>query len=111
MALCFRLWSICRTVNKRQSITGPRQSGKTTLVLEASVRAPQDWHLDAIREAYSSTDEAWSLTAVFCMRFVRGFNEQILEALESSPITSITLKSSSAAASLSGITHGKFCYL
>jgi len=51
-------------------------------VLEASVRAPQDWHQSAIREAYSSADESWRLTAVFCMRFVRGFNEQILEALE-----------------------------
>ena len=52
-------------------------------ILEASVRAPQDWHQDAIRAAYSSDDEAWRLTAVFCMRFVRGFDEQILEALDS----------------------------
>jgi len=52
-------------------------------VLEASVRAPQDWHKDAIRAAYSSDDEAWKLTGVFCMRFVRGFDDQILEALES----------------------------
>ena len=52
-------------------------------ILEASVRAPQDWHPDAVRAAYSSDDEAWRLTAVFCMRFVRGFDEQILEALDS----------------------------
>lgn len=52
-------------------------------ILEASVRAPQDWHQDAIRAAYSSDDEDWRLTAVFCMRFVRGFNEQILESLDS----------------------------
>jgi len=51
-------------------------------ILEASVRAPQDWHEDAIRAAYSSGDEVWRLTAVFCMRFVRGFEEQILEALD-----------------------------
>jgi hypothetical protein len=51
-------------------------------VLEASVRAPQDWHQSAIQEAYSSVDKSWKLTALFCMRFVRGFNEQILEALE-----------------------------
>lgn len=51
-------------------------------ILEASVRAPQDWHQDAIRAAYFSGDESWKLTAVFCMRFVRGFNDQILEALE-----------------------------
>ncbi len=53
------------------------------LVLEASVRAPQDWHAEAVREAYFSADEAWMVTAVFCMRFIRGFEEQILEALES----------------------------
>ena len=52
-------------------------------ILEASVRAPQDWHQDAIRAAYASDDDAWRLTAVFCMRFVRGFDEQILEALDS----------------------------
>jgi len=52
-------------------------------ILEASVRAPQDWHRDAVRAAYSSDDEAWRLTAVFCMRFVSGFDEQILEALGS----------------------------
>ena len=52
-------------------------------ILEAAVRAPQDWHPGAIRAAYASDDEAWRLTAVFCMRFVRGFDAQILEALGS----------------------------
>lgn len=52
-------------------------------ILEASVRAPQEWHSDAIRGAYAGTDEDWKLTAVFCMRFVRGFEEEILAALES----------------------------
>ena len=51
-------------------------------ILEGSVRAPQDWHQNAIREAYSSADESWRLTAVFAMRYIRGFNTQILEALE-----------------------------
>ncbi len=51
-------------------------------VLEASVRSPQYWHRDAILTAYSSDDEAWRLTAVFCMIYVRGFEEQILESLE-----------------------------
>ena len=50
-------------------------------ILEASVRAPQEWHRDAVRAAYGSDDEAWKLTAVFCMRFVRGFDDQILDAL------------------------------
>jgi hypothetical protein len=52
-------------------------------ILEASVRAPQDWHPDAVRAAYASADEFWRLTAVFCTRFVRGFDAQILEALNS----------------------------
>ena len=52
-------------------------------ILEASVRAPQDWHQDAVRAAYASDDEVWRLTAVFCMRFVRGFDAQILAALDS----------------------------
>lgn len=52
-------------------------------ILEASVRAPQNWHADAIRAAYASGDEDWRLTAVFSMRWVRGFDSQILEALES----------------------------
>lgn len=52
-------------------------------ILEASVRAPQDWHQDAIRAAYSSGDQDWKLTAVFSMCWIRGFNKQILEALGS----------------------------
>jgi hypothetical protein len=52
-------------------------------VLEASVRAPQDWHEEAIRQAYAGADEEWKLTAVFAMRWVRGFDEQILESLRS----------------------------
>jgi hypothetical protein len=52
-------------------------------VLEASVRAPQDWHQEAIRDAYASTDEDWRLTAVFAMGYVRGFDDQILKALGS----------------------------
>jgi hypothetical protein len=51
--------------------------------LEASVHAPQDWHNDAIHHAFSSDDESWRLSAVFCMGFVPGFHDQILEALRS----------------------------
>jgi HEAT repeats len=51
--------------------------------LEASVRAPQIWHQGAIRQAYSSGDKEWMLTAVFSMRWVRGFDDQILLALKS----------------------------
>jgi hypothetical protein len=51
--------------------------------LEGSVRGPQTWHRDAIRAAFASDDDAWKLTAVFCMRFVKGFDDQTLEALHS----------------------------
>ncbi len=53
-------------------------------ILEASVRAPEGWHRDAIREAYSSGDRDWMLTAVFAMQYIRGFDDQIVEALNSS---------------------------
>ena len=52
-------------------------------ILEAAVRAPEDWQNQAIRTAYANDDPEWKLTAVFCMRYVRGFEKQILEALES----------------------------
>ncbi len=52
-------------------------------ILEASVRAPQDWHQNAVRDAYTRDDEDWKLTAVFCMQFIRGFEKQILESLSS----------------------------
>jgi len=53
-------------------------------ILEASVRAPQPWHHEAIDTAFRREDRAWRLTAVFCMCHVRGFDAQILEALDSS---------------------------
>jgi hypothetical protein len=52
-------------------------------ILEASVRAPESWHQNAIRAAYSRGDRDWILTAVFSMRWIRGFDDQILEALKS----------------------------
>jgi hypothetical protein len=52
-------------------------------ILEASVRSPETWHQEAIAEAYSSGDREWMLTAVFSMRWVRGFDDQILAALKS----------------------------
>ena len=52
-------------------------------VLEAAIRSPQDWHGDAIRAAWTCKDEDWRLTAVFAMRWVRGFDKQIIEALKS----------------------------
>ena len=52
-------------------------------ILEASVRAPQEWHRDAVRQAWSSGDRDWMLTAVFCMKSIRGFDNEILQALKS----------------------------
>ena len=51
--------------------------------LEAAIRSQQDWQQTAIRWAYSQEDEDWKLTAVFCMRWVSGFNKEIVESLES----------------------------
>lgn len=49
--------------------------------LEAAVRSPQYWQFDAIKTAYVSGDSEWMLTAVFAMRWVPGFDDRILEAL------------------------------
>ena len=51
-------------------------------ILESSVRAPADWHRDAIRAAYSREDRDWRLTAVFAMQYVRGFTDEIVAALD-----------------------------
>lgn len=75
-----------RTITERLSElfkdqSQPRQVRRS--ILEASVRAGQEWHLEAIQQAYESPDRDWRLTAVFCMRFVRGFESRIMESLES----------------------------
>ncbi len=51
--------------------------------LETSVRYDQDWHAGAIAVALEDSDTAWHRTAVFAMRFVSGFEKQIMEALGS----------------------------
>ncbi|MCA9625922.1 MAG: HEAT repeat domain-containing protein [Myxococcales bacterium] len=52
-------------------------------VLEASVRAPREWHRQAIAAAYARRDRDWKVTAVFAARWVDGLEAMILEALES----------------------------
>lgn len=52
-------------------------------VLEAAVRAPDDWHREAVRGAWQQGSPEWKLTAVFCMRFVEGFEDEIIAALDS----------------------------
>jgi hypothetical protein len=49
--------------------------------LEASIRWPADWHAATVREAYASSDAEWRITAVFCMRFIDGFEDQIVASL------------------------------
>jgi hypothetical protein len=51
--------------------------------LEGSVRASQDWHEPAVRAAFASGDEDWKQTAVFCMRFVPDFDDEIMASLRS----------------------------
>ena len=41
-------------------------------ILEAAVRAPQDWQKGAVGAAYRSDDAEWRLTAVFCMATCAG---------------------------------------
>ncbi len=52
-------------------------------VLEASVRAPEPWHAEAVRKAWAGNDVDWKITALFGMGFVPGFDDEILAALES----------------------------
>lgn len=52
-------------------------------ILEASVRASEEWHEAAIRQAFESGDRDWLLTGTFCAQFVRGFDREILNALDS----------------------------
>jgi hypothetical protein len=58
-------------------------SEQTFLRIQKTLRKLYMDHQDPVRAAYSSDDEEWKLTAVFSMRFIRGFDEQILESLDS----------------------------
>ena len=73
---------IQETLRKLYAVAGIPKNVRRR-ILEAAVRAPQDWHQNAIRAAYLSDDEDWKLTAVFCMRYIRGFDDWILESLGS----------------------------
>lgn len=52
-------------------------------ILEATVMVPEAWHSVAVRAAFACDDEDWQRTAVSCMRFLEGFDRQILAALAS----------------------------
>lgn len=49
--------------------------------LEASIRYPDGWHEDAVHDAFRSGDGAWKVTALFCMGYLGGFDDLILESL------------------------------
>jgi len=51
--------------------------------LEASIRSPQAYHSGVVRAAYQSGKENWMITAVFCMAYLKGFQQEILEAVQS----------------------------
>lgn len=65
-------------------------------VLEAAVRAPQDWHTEAVRRAFASADADWRLTAVFAMQYIEGFAPQVLASLDD-PDPEIRLEAVTAA--------------
>lgn len=48
--------------------------------LEASVRNPEPWHEKATVAAYERGGD-WKVTALFCMRYVPGFDDKILASL------------------------------
>lgn len=64
-----------------QDVSTPLDLRRTILI--TSVRFPQDWHRDAIATAYASGDPTWVLAAVLAMRYVSGFDAEILQALTS----------------------------
>ena len=77
-------------------------------ILEASVRAPAAWYRDAIREAYSREDRDWRLTAVFAMRFVDGFTDEIVAALND-PDEEVRYEAVNAAAIGKWMPPGRSC--
>src|SRR5581483_4338647 len=51
-------------------------------ILEAAVRAPQDWHEEAVRKAYEAGEKDWRITAIFCMGLLPKFEREILAELK-----------------------------
>ncbi|HVS04211.1 MAG TPA: hypothetical protein VMT16_15715 [Thermoanaerobaculia bacterium] len=49
--------------------------------LEAAVQAPEAWQEGAVRAAFASGDPDWRVTAVFCMGYLPGFEQEILGLL------------------------------
>ena len=52
-------------------------------VLEGAVRSPQPWQTKAAAAVFRSESEPWRATAVFCMGYLSGFDNELVEAFES----------------------------
>lgn len=51
--------------------------------LESAVRGTDGWQEGAVRAAYHSGDPEWRVTAVYCMKYLEGFEEEIVAAFDS----------------------------
>ncbi|MGI6524535.1 MAG: hypothetical protein ACOX2O_04475 [Bdellovibrionota bacterium] len=51
--------------------------------LESAVRTPEEWTKAAVEDAYKSSDVAWKVTALYCMRYLPNFKEEVLAELTS----------------------------
>jgi len=52
-------------------------------VLEGAVRLRRPWQEKATAAAFRSEEEPWRITAVFCMGFLGGFDDEIVKAFAS----------------------------
>lgn len=82
VAISEETYSILRRELKRLVLEEHQPRDVRRSAMEASVRAPDDWHEPEIRAALESDDPMWKITAVFSMGFVGGFDRQILAALD-----------------------------
>jgi len=83
MPLSEAMFQKIRTTLRRlyQDAAAPKDVRRRAL--EAAVRAPEAWHEGAVRAGFATDDPDWRLTAVFCMRWISGFDAEIVAALES----------------------------
>jgi hypothetical protein len=50
--------------------------------LQAAVRAPLGWEREEVEKAHASSNELWQTTAIACMGWLEGFEQELLAALE-----------------------------
>ncbi|MCA9672381.1 MAG: hypothetical protein KC503_42595 [Myxococcales bacterium] len=73
------------TLSALQAIYGDsaRPAAIRRAALEAAAHAPRPWVVQAIEQAFGDADIDGKVCALFCMSIVRGFEKQLLAALES----------------------------